>query len=171
MNIVKNFLETDIISSIYDTYENAKGTNTFEINEMGRWSKDLYQGNYGPVYVLRLPEWAGYFSYKFSHIPEFNNYKLSVGYMHIWNKGSGIAWHDDGGENTMAATIYLNKTWNKNSGGLFLYTHNDVNGWYCPEYNDCIWFKSPLSHSVSILSSNIEEPRLSIQLFFNKQNY
>lgn len=168
INIIPNFMEEENINNLLNKYEMSKGEAVFEINDMARWPNNLYAGNFGPVYVLRLPEWFDYFAYKFSHIPQFENTKLNVCYMHIWQRGSGIRWHEDGNGSRIGATVYLNQEWNSNWGGLFLYEKNGHQSWYNPTYNNCVWFESPMWHSVSLLGSDIPYPRLSVQLFFDK---
>jgi Rps23 Pro-64 3,4-dihydroxylase Tpa1-like proline 4-hydroxylase len=168
MNIIKNFLEPENMQNLWNKYEQSKGHPVFEVNDMGRWSPELYQGNFGPVYVLRLNEWFEYFSNKFSQIPIFTQYKLNACFMHIWQRGSGIRWHEDGNGSRIGATVYMNKTWDANYGGLFLYQNDNVNSWYLPEHNDCVWFQSPMWHSVSLLAADAPEPRLSVQLFFDQ---
>ena len=169
MQIIKNFLEEENMNALWNKYHYSKGHPLFEINDLGRWSDNLYTGNFGPVYILRLDEWFDYFTYKFqSNIPLFNDYSLNACFMHIWQKGSGIKWHEDGTGDRIGCTIYMNHEWNANYGGLFLYIKDGANNWYCPEYNDCVWFESPMWHSVSILSNDIPEPRFSVQLFWDK---
>jgi hypothetical protein len=69
----------------------------------------------------------------------------------------------------LSSTIYLNETWNWNWGGLFLYDHPEMGqGWIFPHGNTMMWFQPPIYHATSMISSNAEHPRLSIQLFFNK---
>lgn len=168
MNIIQNFMDDDNLKNLLNKYQTSKGHAVFEINEMARWPNHLYAGNFGPVYVLPLPEWVNYFDYKFKQLPEFQNTKLNVCYMHIWQKGSGIRWHEDGDSKRIAATIYLNEFWNSNWGGLFLYDNHGQTGWYNPQYNNCVWFQSPMWHCVSIIAADIPHPRLSVQLFFDK---
>ena len=169
MQIIPNFLEKDVLDSILEKYNDSRGRARFEVNEMGRWTDDLYTGNFGPVYVLPLEEYMEYFTRKFSHIPVCENYTIAACFMHIWSKGSGIRWHQDsaGGAQRMAATIYLNEVWDSNWGGLFIYEKDGNHNWYNPQFNQCVWFESPMWHCVSIIANNIPEPRLSIQLFFN----
>lgn len=168
MNIIKNFLDEENMQNLWNKYEQSKGHPLFEINDLGRWVSPLYQGNFGPVYILRLDEWRDFFYDKLCNVSLFKDYQLSACFMHIWQKGSGIRWHEDGTGNRIGVTIYMNRKWDVNWGGIFLYQKNGDNKWYCPEYNDCVYFESPLWHSVSIISNDIPEPRMSVQLFWDK---
>jgi Rps23 Pro-64 3,4-dihydroxylase Tpa1-like proline 4-hydroxylase len=173
MNIINQFLEDEVMKEIIKKYKDSRGEAVFEINEMARWPSSLYEGNFGPVYVLRLDEFKDYFTKKFSTVdPIFQDYKLGPCFMHIWQKGSGIRWHHDGSDEfpkRIGATIYLNERWDSGWGGLFIYENKYGHcGWYCPQYNSCVWFESPMWHHVSIINSNVPFPRLSIQLFFDR---
>lgn len=172
LELIDDFLEKPIIDFVLNKYQSSKGKPVFEINEFGRWEPSLLEGNYGPVYMLPIPELDEYFIDKFNAInPEFGAAKLQTIFLQIWTNGSGINWHhDDASDGRIAATIYLNEYWNMNWGGLFLYQSNEMRswGWINPHYNRCVWFKSPLWHSVSLISKAAPYPRLSIQLFFNR---
>jgi hypothetical protein len=170
---IDNFLETNTIENIIDKFESSKGKAAFEINDFGRWDSNLSKGNFGPVYMLPLDEYNDFFHEKCSKIhPDFANSTIITTFLQIWTPGSGINWHTDL-DNRMAATIYLNKSWDWNWGGLFLFKGNESDnsaGWINPTYNRCVWFKSPLWHSVSLISRAATEPRISIQLFFQRNN-
>ncbi len=172
INIIPNFLSQETIDLIFKKYEDSKGKAAFEINEMGRWGADLYAGNFGPVYIISMyEELAAYFQYRFKSIPEFDEYKtVSACFLHIWQHGSGINWHHDslGDNHRVGFTIYLNPNWNVNWGGLFLWEKHGQTGWICPQYNMAVWLKSPLWHSVSLITRAAPTPRFSLQLFLEK---
>jgi hypothetical protein len=172
INIIDNFLEPEIIQQLKDKFNDSKGKAAFEVNEFGRWDPNLHVGNYGPVYMLPLNEYIDYFQEKCNKTHwEFQNATLSTVFMQIWMNGSGINWHHDT-DDRVAATVYLNEEWNLNWGGLFLYQgENGTNSsWINPHYNRCVWFKSPLWHCVSLISKAAPYPRLSIQLFFERNS-
>lgn len=172
INLIENFLEKDKIDYVLEKYQSSKGKPVFEINEFGRWDPSLLEGNYGPVYMLPMPELDEFFIEKFQKVdPIFSNYKLGTVFLQIWTNGSGINWHhDDENGGRIAATIYLNDYWNLNWGGLLLYQYNEGKnwGWMNPHKNRCVWFKSPLWHSVSLITRAATEPRISIQIFFDR---
>lgn len=170
INTIDNFLEPDILESLKTRFQESKGKPVFEINEFGRWDSNLHKGNYGPVYMLPLDDYMEYFRNKFNHVHnDFRHSTLGAVFMQIWTNGSGINWHHDQ-DDRMAATIYLNEEWNLNWGGLFLYQGENGRSshWTNPHYNRCVWFKSPLWHCVTLISKAAPQPRLSIQLFFNR---
>lgn len=172
INLIDNFLEPKILFGILDKYNESKGKPVFEINEFGRWDPNLLVGNYGPVYMLPLPEYEEYFVQKFNSVnPDFVRSDMGTPFLQVWTNGSGINWHHDETDR-MAATIYLNEFWDLNWGGLFLFQgeNGQNSGWINPHFNRCVWFKSPLWHYVSLVSKAAPYPRLSIQIFFRRHD-
>lgn len=164
-------MEEEYIESLLQEYHTAKEEGKLKKNKTA-WNEYLWKGNFGEVNLLPLHHWYFYFLEKFKHIEEFKNFHLKGINLHIWENGSGINWHNDNDTNGLkriGATIYLNKEWDLNYGGLFLYKKDGDDRWYKPNYNECVWFKSPMDHAVSIISNNVPEPRLSVQLFFAKR--
>lgn len=83
---------------------------------------------------------------------------------YYWTQGSHIPWHNDGKHNG-GITIYLNKSWDEDWGGIFLYKDGDsINGLY-PKQNRCIMQCGGIPHSVAPTSKN-SDVRLTIQIFF-----
>jgi Rps23 Pro-64 3,4-dihydroxylase Tpa1-like proline 4-hydroxylase len=173
MNIIYNFLEPEVIKQILQKYEDSKDQPVFEVNSLGRWGKGLDSGNYAPVMILPYPEMKDYFVEKFSKIPTFDNYEYLTSFLHVWPEGSGINWHTDNasdGSQRIGITIYLNEFWDSQWGGLFLYEEpTGRRSWYIPFYNSCVWFESPMWHSVSLINKLAPSPRLSMQLFFKRK--
>jgi hypothetical protein len=173
IHTVYNWIDNDVLSAIKKKFQDAHGKPSFEINNMGRWGQGLDAGSYAPVFVLPLEEYRDYFTIKYKNLdPVFQEFELNTVYLHIWPRGSQINWHHDGDPGQrIGSTIYINETWHWNWGGLFLYDDPDLRqGWIFPEHNKMIWFESPVWHATSMLALNAEFPRLSIQLFFTKQN-
>jgi Rps23 Pro-64 3,4-dihydroxylase Tpa1-like proline 4-hydroxylase len=167
-----NFLEPDVLDALRKKFENSRGQAAFEINHMGRWGKGLEAGSYAPVLILPIPEFRDHLIEKYQALDaKFKEYPNLNCFMHIWLPGSQITFHHDASNDNprLSSTIYLNETWNWNWGGLFLYDHPELGqGWIYPHSNSMIWFEPPIYHATSMVSSNAEHPRLSIQLFFNK---
>jgi Rps23 Pro-64 3,4-dihydroxylase Tpa1-like proline 4-hydroxylase len=172
IHTVHNFLEPEILAAILKKFEDAKGTASFEVNDMGRWGKGLESGSYAPVLILPLDEYKDYFIQKYKSVnPIFEPYNKLTCFMHVWPRGSQINFHHDQVNNgdRLSSTIYLNEQWNWNWGGLFLYDDAHLGqGWVFPHSNKMIWFVPPIYHATSMVSLLAEYPRLSIQLFFEK---
>lgn len=84
-------------------------------------------------------------------------------YIYIREKNSGINWHSDG-QVDYGVTYYLNKRWNKNWGGEFMYSYNNQNGFIPVVGNSLVIVKTPLLHKVNPILVNFM-PRVSIQSF------
>ena len=85
----------------------------------------------------------------------------------LYGKGASLAMHNDEGWE-WAATVYLNKDWNKNLGGTFLYTDNTNNEiWNAvfPKFNTMIINDAKETHMVTLVSAQAEEYRASIQIW------
>lgn len=169
---VPNFLEPEILEAIRQKFEDSKGKDVFEINNMGRWGEGLETGSYAPVLVLRLDEYQEYFINKYKSVdPAFADFNTVVCFLHVWLPGTQINFHHDASEHgdRLSSTIYINTGWDWNWGGFFIYDDTDLGqGWVFPHPNLMVWFKPPVWHSTSMVTQSAPYPRLSIQLFFTK---
>jgi hypothetical protein len=172
INIVPNFLDQPVLDSLTKKFEDSKGKNVFEVNNMGRWGAGLEAGSYAPVLILNIDEHKEYLLQKYKSMnPIFNGYNHLTCFMHIWLPGSQINFHHDASDLNprLSSTIYINPEWNWNWGGLFLYDDpEEGQRWVFPHYNKMIWFVPPIYHSTSMVTNSAEYPRLSIQCFFMK---
>jgi hypothetical protein len=174
INRVSNFLDEPTLLALRQKYESARGTPSFEVNNMGRWGAGLESGSYAPVLILPLEDYKEYFLEKYKSVhPDFADHRNLTVFMHIWLPGSQINFHHDDssdrGNPRLSSTIYINERWNWNWGGLFLYDDPDSGqGWVYPHSNSMVWFRPPIYHATSMITMDAEFPRLSIQLFFNK---
>jgi Rps23 Pro-64 3,4-dihydroxylase Tpa1-like proline 4-hydroxylase len=83
--------------------------------------------------------------------------------IHYMKKDSGINWHDDGTWK-YGATYYINRRWNINWGGEFMFTNETGHGFLPVIGNSLVIVKSPIQHKVNPVVSPIV-PRISIQIF------
>ena len=92
------------------------------------------------------------------------NKDAKIGFsLHRMTKGSGINWHEDSHAD-FAATYYLNRRWNKDWGGEFMFKTKEESGFIPIVGNSLILIKTPLIHKVNpVLNKNIS--RYSIQCF------
>jgi Rps23 Pro-64 3,4-dihydroxylase Tpa1-like proline 4-hydroxylase len=79
------------------------------------------------------------------------------------SKNSGINWHEDGHVG-YGVTYYINKRWNPNWGGEFMFKYNGNHGYLPVVGNSLVVIKTPMLHKVNPVLSPII-PRLSIQSF------
>jgi len=85
----------------------------------------------------------------------------------LYSKGAGLAIHNDAGWK-WAATIYLNRTWNKNFGGVFLYSdniENDVWSAVFPKFNSMIVNDNSEPHMVTPVSMKADSYRAILQIW------
>ena len=84
----------------------------------------------------------------------------------IWLPNSGIAQHDDTAHE-YGATIYLNRTWDKNMGGFFLWDDGDpvIMKAVSPKSNMMVVNDSNQMHMVTPVSPLAPNPRCTIQIW------
>jgi hypothetical protein len=177
VNTIPNFLDESTIDSIINKYESSKTKANFRINHYGFWGKTLADGSFGPVYMLHLDEYAPTIENKiWESLPQFKGYYPYSLFLHIWEPGSQINWHDDIHDKSweeLTTTIYLNKNWDINWGGLFLCKESSdspTGQWFAPVHNQLSWFVPPVWHATTMCSTAMTEPRLSIQGFWRKSD-
>lgn len=81
----------------------------------------------------------------------------------LMSRHSHIPWHDDS-IYKFTCTVYLNKEWNSNNGGYFMYEDGEELKAVVPAYNYAVSFATPLKHT-SVLTSNYAPLRESLQIF------
>ena len=85
--------------------------------------------------------------------------------IHSMQKGAGINWHDDG-KWKYGATYYVNRRWDKQWGGEFMFKDKNSHGYIPLIGNSLVIVKAPLEHKVNQVLSPIM-PRMSIQIFLS----
>ncbi len=94
---------------------------------------------------------------------QLKNVKKMISMIHYMKKDSGINWHDDN-KWKYGATYYVNRRWNRNFGGEFMFSHDLSQGWVPVVGNSLVIVKSPMLHKVNpVLTSAM--PRISVQVF------
>jgi len=95
---------------------------------------------------------------------KYQVYNLNAIQFYYWTQGSHIPWHTDIDYNG-GITIYLNKSWDENWGGIFLYKDGEsISGLY-PKPNLSIKLCGGIPHSVTPTSKN-SDVRFTLQIFF-----
>jgi Rps23 Pro-64 3,4-dihydroxylase Tpa1-like proline 4-hydroxylase len=89
-----------------------------------------------------------------------NNIEVII---HNMGKNAGINWHADS-HVRYGVTYYINKRWNPDWGGEFMFKADGNHGYLPVVSNSLVIIKTPMFHKVNpVLSSSI--PRISIQSF------
>ena len=85
--------------------------------------------------------------------------------VYLWTKGSYIPVHNDGSY-SKAATIYLNKEWSYNDGGMFNWYNKDEEKWNAvlPSFNLCLLNDKLQLHGTSPVTSE-NNVRITLQIF------
>lgn len=170
---ISNFLDMKTYKIIHNKiFKDRKKINLHSVKDI--WGKELYEG------IQTKPKKTGDIqSHPFEKLktlvkrnpfftmPDVENLKMTSGF-HYLEKDSGINWHDDG-HGKYGATYYLNKRWNKNWGGEFMFTHQKGHGWIPPIGNSLILVKAPVLHKVNTVLSPVI-PRITVQMFMKNHN-
>ena len=128
------------------------------------WGQELVQES-SPVFIYDLPDESLKESIvrvigSVKEVPEFTETNVMF---HYWTRGSYIPWHTDAGYKA-GITIYLNDTWGRDDGGLFLYRENDEIKGLIPEFNMMVVQVGGTDHTVTPII-RVGAIRASIQIF------
>jgi hypothetical protein len=83
---------------------------------------------------------------------------------YLWNSYSGISSHDDP-IYAFGATIYLNRQWNIDHGGVFMWDEDGKTTAITPEYNCMMLNNSKQMHRVTAVSPLAPSPRMTMQIW------
>ena len=128
------------------------------------WKNNLITNLTPPNRLDISPSYFNFYKTLLLHQPfvKINNKDINF-IIHNMSKKSGINWHDDGYVG-YGITYYINKRWNPDWGGEFMFKYNGNHGYLPVVGNSLVIIKTPLYHKVNlVLSATI--PRISIQSF------
>tara|TARA_R100000149_G_C5870103_1_gene134259 strand:- start:1147 stop:1710 length:564 start_codon:yes stop_codon:yes gene_type:complete len=173
--VINNFLD-------YSTYKDLhsiiiKNREDFKIEKTNKgispWDKKLYEFIEAPSHSKKTlyPEHPSFKKLEVltKHNPYFSYprliYAKGNSMIHYMTKNTGIQWHDDHGYK-YGITYYLNRRWDENWGGEFLFkdTEKGIHGFVPVAGNRLIIIKAPFTHKVNLVNS-LHMPRISIQMF------
>jgi Rps23 Pro-64 3,4-dihydroxylase Tpa1-like proline 4-hydroxylase len=168
MRVINNFTSPDFIAEILKENQDLMYENVWRSN-LG-WQNDIVSPN-GVVLIRPLNDNQKkelLQSLKIHDlVPTDKQIELDA-QAYMWHNLSFIPWHSDkenDDEVRYAATLYLNKEWNNNWGGLFLYKKNDNIYAEAPRFNLLVFNDQNYEHATSMLTSNAPF-RYTIQLFW-----
>lgn len=100
-------------------------------------------------------------------LPKCSSYTLQ---QYIWGKNSGISKHNDG-DYKFGATIYMNKDWDINYGGIFLWRKPEEPDSsmkvITPSFNTMILNNDKSIHMVTPVSPAAPDYRVTLQIWGN----
>ena len=158
---IKDFLPEDLILQI-KKYIYRERPQTFNHSS---WNQKIIKDS-ARVEIFRLSdtEFKEQIINCYSNYFNINTYTTTYVNYYKWLPGSFIPFHNDE-SSSLASTIYLNESWDKDYGGLFLYEEEQEIKGYVPKYNSAVINKNNVSHSTSIISPTAPK-RETLQIFF-----
>lgn len=171
MRVVSSFLPQNLITEIELYVDNSKKIKSKSWCNNSMWDNDIVK-NSGLVAILTLPNFSKEIKNIFNSFDKkFDEYSINVLY-YEWYRGSYIPWHNDG-NHCCGATIYLNKSWDIEDGGIFMYYDDeDQKNLKCisPKYNNLIINENNEFHHVSLINYHSKETRKTLQIWFDKNS-
>ncbi len=168
MNVINNFISIDFIDEVLKENKELIYENVWRSN-LG-WQDEIVSPN-GVVLIRPLSttqkNTLTEALKKHNLIPSDKKIELDA-QAYMWHNLSFIPWHSDKDSNDdvrYAATLYLNKEWDDNWGGLFLYKINDKILAEAPRFNKLVFNDKNYEHATSMLTSN-SPFRFTVQLFW-----
>jgi Rps23 Pro-64 3,4-dihydroxylase Tpa1-like proline 4-hydroxylase len=165
ITVKNNFLDEtfidDFIKNIIKESQEYKPLCKSNIN----WGENIVKNSSLVLAYEINKENLNYIKSKFIELNDKFKDKEIVGHFYIWTKGSYIPMHNDSNYE-YGCTIYLNKYWNIDWGGLYIWKENDKLNIEKPEFNKLIINKGNTKHGTTLLNYNVPEERLTIQIFF-----
>jgi Rps23 Pro-64 3,4-dihydroxylase Tpa1-like proline 4-hydroxylase len=163
---IQNFLPNHEYKRIHN--EIFKETKKFKYLEDASksWEKELLNNLETPKKVQIHENYFKFYKTLLLHQPfiKIKNFNTNLKFLiHMMGKNSGINWHQDNGSE-YGITYYLNKRWNEDWGGEFMFTYNGQNGYIPVVGNSLVIIKTPLQHKVNPVLVNYIS-RITIQNF------
>lgn len=130
-----------------------------------QWDVPLWIGHRGSCYIYSISQTVtGKLSdYIKDNLDVADYTKISASF-HIWDHNSGINWHNDT-KYVWGATVYLNKTWNEDWGGIFRWRDGEDENEIAPIHNLMVINDVSQMHMVTPINNRAEQYRTSLQIF------
>lgn len=168
MILVDNFLPKETFDLV-DKIVESRSSRDPETKRMG-WTNLIWdtklQKNSSLTFVVPTPELNDTLSKLFAKVDKkFEGVPLESQFC-VWGRGSTIPFHNDQ-HVAFGATIYLNKNWNIEDGGLFLWKDHNTHELFVvnPVYNLCVINDLHEEHHVSVVNYAVDTPRLTLQVW------
>lgn len=164
---IHNFLPNAQYKRIHDGIFKERNILNYR-SVQGEWDKDLNKNVGFPDKVDIDPSYFKFSETLMRHLPFVSIKGKFTFTVHKMKRDSGIDWHGDLGHK-FGITYYVNKRWNRDWGGEFMFSDEKCSGYIPIVGNSLLIIKTPLNHKVNpVLSNNI--PRFTIQTFVRDEN-
>jgi len=174
---IENFLPEQLFKSCQNISDDllTRNANSFTTN-LKYWEDEIVKDSF-PVLVHFINRESDLYSVLKNGIENKTGYYVpntAEIMFYYWTRYSYIPWHNDG-IHDYTLTIYLNESWDKNFGGMFLYSdattveeiqNNDVKGIF-PKRNLGVLQKGGTFHCTTPVHYN-GNMRKTIQVFLSK---
>tara|TARA_R100000908_G_scaffold51861_1_gene27136 strand:- start:873 stop:1370 length:498 start_codon:yes stop_codon:yes gene_type:complete len=162
MNVKYGVLTQEVLDDCEKFLEDSLGENVWACSELF-WDDSLKVGDTGVVTMTNLPNDLRNSVLKCID-PFLPPYKQAEVQLYVWHKNSGISMHDDNGR--YGCTIYLNKEWDINWGGIFIWYDGEELKALNPTYNMMVLNTHNEDHMVTTVSPFSDDFRYSLQIWF-----
>ena len=165
ITIKHNFLEVSFLNKLLESIvKESQGYKPIWKSNIN-WGENIVKGS-SLVLAYELKDiHLEYIKNKFIELNSIFKDKDIVGHFYVWTKGSQIPFHNDNNY-THGCTLYLNKYWDVDWGGLYLWLENDKLNTEKPEFNKLIINTNNIRHGTSVVNYNAPEERITLQIFF-----
>jgi Rps23 Pro-64 3,4-dihydroxylase Tpa1-like proline 4-hydroxylase len=162
---IHDFLSLDIYKGIHDAIiKERKDINLH--NTKGLWDENLISHIKAPDRVVGVSSYPPFLKLatliKHNQFLSMDNVKKITANIHYMKKDTGIQWHNDG-KWKYGATYYINRRWNKNFGGEFMFS-DDLGHGFLPFVGNSLVVVKSIEHKVNPVRSNVM-PRITVQMF------
>ena len=161
----KHFLPILLIDEVMHYVQNNVNSPKWSTN-LG-WRKTIVEQG-AQVSVLPLDNFKAVVKKEYVKLNnDYRDFDLGVSF-YVWQRGSHIPWHNDG-THSIGSTIYLNKYWDSNNGGLFLWkdTKDNCIKAEIPEFNKMVLNDDHTQHAVSVIAPSSPDLRLTLQVWLD----
>lgn len=162
MRVAYNVLSEDILDKCENFLENINDKPVWSVSEFF-WDDSIKENVIGLVTMTNI-----HGSLKEEILECIDEYVLPYTgaevQLYVWHRSASIAMHDDNGR--YGCTIYLNKEWDINCGGLFVWESPDGLRALNPTYNMMVLNSDQEEHMVTPVSPYAEDFRYTIQIWF-----
>ena len=154
VKIYKDFFDLDCLEYIEEQIERSKRTSNLRASYPTiNWGPMIIQES-APVLIYDMVDPDILLKRLKEIYPTEKNIHLMIYY---WPVGSYVAWHPDD-HVEMTATVYMNRYWSRDWGGLFLYEENGKILAEVPEWNKLVLQSPPVPHASTALTKSYYGP-------------